>query len=62
MGATVPVHHLQNQIKSFDFTVWNQQGVLDGAKNVLSDIKTKETRQWNHIATYLDTSQLFIQP
>lgn len=44
MGATVPVHHLQNQIESNDFTVWNQQGVLDGAKNVLSDIKTSESR------------------
>lgn len=42
MGATVPVHHLQNQIESNDFIVWNQQGVWDGAKNVLSDIKTKE--------------------
>lgn len=42
MGATVPVHHLQNQIESYDFTVWNQQGVCAGAKDVLSDIKTKE--------------------
>lgn len=41
MGATVPMHHLQNQIESNDFTVWNQQGLGDGAKNVLSDIKTK---------------------
>ncbi len=42
MGATVPVYHLQNQIESYDFTVWNQQGVWDEAKSVLSDIKTKE--------------------
>lgn len=42
MGATVPVHHLQNQIESYDFSAWNQQGVWAGAKIVLSDIKTTE--------------------
>ncbi len=42
MGAAVPVHHLQNQIESHDFTVFSQQEVWDGAKTVLSDIKTKE--------------------
>ena len=43
MGATVAVHHLQNQIESNDFTVWNQRGGGGGGvENVLSDIKTKE--------------------
>lgn len=46
MGAAVPVHHLQNQIESHDFTAFSQQGVWAGAKNVLSDIKTKEHSCW----------------
>lgn len=59
MGATVAVHHLQNQIESNDFTVWNQQGVWDGKENVLPDIKTKE-HGGGVILLHLDMSQLLM--
>lgn len=55
MGAAVTVHHLQNQIESYEFSGWSQRGVWAGARNVLSDIKIKE-----RIVTYLDTGQLLM--